>query len=297
MTTLTRRSFHTTVGLALLGTVFRPSLGHAEILPAVETQNQAQLQRTRSQRMARAPIFMKLGVEKSRHMEMLQTAADEFRTVLAALRNGSPDGTLLAQTEPRVLEAIDTVEQIWGLMAPSVDEILASGEVTDTALSPIIDNNAVLLFTSNNVVEQMLSFVARADGGAARYAAAINVAGLQRTTAQQLAKEVGKIALDISPEASRGSLREQVLLFDQSLDAITEGVPELGIIAPPRDVALRITNVRSLWSGFRSKMTDVANGAKADLGLVFTIASQADTLTSGMNDVVLAYEELASAGA
>jgi len=200
---------------ALAGLSGLPGRARADqaLAMAVMTQNQAQLQRTRVKQMSRGAVYMLIGIETSRHHDMIRAAHDAFVAVNAGLRSGNPSREILAQSDPRVIGALETVEQIWEQIRLPVEEIVASGTATDEAVRTITAHDTTLLFGANNVVEQML--LANADAGVSGpYAGAINVAGRQRTTAQQLAVKLGKISLGIDAEASRRVLGELILLYE-----------------------------------------------------------------------------------
>ncbi|MGF1445366.1 MAG: type IV pili methyl-accepting chemotaxis transducer N-terminal domain-containing protein, partial [Pikeienuella sp.] len=100
----TRRSFlgcAAAAGALLAGAPAQAAPTAAEARRAI---NLAGRQRMLSQRMARATFYTRLGVEPSRHLEMLTAASALFDTTLAGLRDGSEDLGLATEESPRVLE-------------------------------------------------------------------------------------------------------------------------------------------------------------------------------------------------
>jgi len=73
-------------------------------------------------------------------------------------------------------------------------------------------------------------------------------------------------------------------------------MPALGITTPPPSVALLLTEARSLWSSFGPQLKEVVAGGDVAQGLMITKASQADRMTEAMDNVVLAYADLAAKG-
>ncbi|MGF1447202.1 MAG: type IV pili methyl-accepting chemotaxis transducer N-terminal domain-containing protein, partial [Pikeienuella sp.] len=231
----------------------------------------------------------RLGVEPSRHLEMLTAASALFDTTLAGLRDGSEDLGLATEESPRVLEGISGVEDVWAVMQPATQEIADAGAVTDAAFETIAASNVALLFTSDNVVDQLVSVHGTRTGNQG-LAAAINIAGRQRMLSQKMAKEAGLIALGISPDSNRRNLRDSALLFDQSLTVLIDGEQRLGIPAAPDFIRIKLLEVRSIWGGYGAIMDGIIAGGPVDKLAQISIAAQADPLLVTMNEAVGLYE-------
>lgn len=295
---MTYRQKFTRRGALVLGTTAVASLAlttkptWAEPTPAEVRRaiNLSGRQRMLSQRMARAACFLRLGLEPSRHLEMLEKAVGLFDVTLAGLRDGSEELGLVTETNVRVLEGIDGVEEIWAALEPAARSIAQSGEADGTEFDTVARGNALLLFTSDNVVDQLVLVYGGSTVGQGS-AVSINVAGRQRMLSQKMAKEAGLIGLGMSPDKNRRSLKDSVLLFDQSLTALIEGLPDLAIPAPPDHIRLKLLEVRNIWGEYGEIMQQIVEGGEVGQLELYAIASQADPLLVTMNEAVTLYQD------
>ncbi|MGF1501264.1 MAG: type IV pili methyl-accepting chemotaxis transducer N-terminal domain-containing protein [Paracoccaceae bacterium] len=286
---LTRRVFlgGAAVGAAaLLGPRATAAPSEAEARRAI---NLAGRQRMLSQRMARATFFTRLGIEPSRHLEMVAAASALFDETLAGLENGSDPLGLATEASPRMLEGIAGVKDVWEVMQPATVEIAETGAVSDASFETIAANNVSLLFTSDNVVDQLVSVHGTRTGNQG-LAAAINIAGRQRMLSQKMAKEAALIGLGLGVTENPRNLRDSALLFDQSLTVLIEGEDRLGIPAAPDFIRIKLLEVRSIWGGYGEIMQGIVAGAEVDRLAQISIAAQADPLLVTMNEAVGLYE-------
>ena len=89
------------------------------------------------------------------------------------------------------------------------------------------------------------------------YAAAINIAGLQRMLSQRIGKSYCQVGLKIDTDSSRQQLYDAIALFDDNLSLLEE-------YANNEAVQSALKNVRDLWTPVKATATDpiTLEGAK-----------------------------------
>lgn len=256
--------------------------------------NLAGRQRMLSQRMTMAALFAKLNVEQTRHFEMLDASCKLFDTTLVGLRAGSAELELPEERNQLVLESLSAVDSLWETFGPTVEATAAARTVSDDALETMATLNTSLLFTADNVVKRLVSEYGN-DTIDLGLAIAVNVSGRQRMLSQKMAKEAGMIALGIETEDNRRILGDTAQLFDSSLEALLNGLPDVMLPTPPDHIRLKLLEVRSVWSDYGSIMRRIADGGEVGTAQLFSVAAQTDPILSTMNDAVKLYEKHAAA--
>lgn len=298
--TISRRGFGAGLtamaGAAAIGSI--PSLAAAAgegFASVVHRVGLAEEQAVITQRIPMCAGFVKLNVEPSRFIANMDEAKTKFDKVLIGMRHGDPELDLVAEESGEVLEALSAVEAVWPTMRDAVNDIVESGFVDDAHYDTIARSNSALLFMSENVEKRLIS-VYGGDVEKLSILIAVELAGRQEMLTQKMAKEVTKIALGFKPDENRRILTETIILYENSLQALIGGVPELTLPAPPEHIRLALLEEKSRWSDLGPIVRGIANGDEPDILALYSIASQEEALLEAAKHIEHMYEEMGAAG-
>lgn len=296
--TLSRREFG--IGLSLFaGSALlsaSPALAAGsggEVGSIVHRIGLAEEQAVLTQRIPMCAGFIKLNVEPSRFTANIEEAANRFDQVLAGLRSGDSELGLAAEESGEVLESLSAVEAVWPSMRGAVDNILASGFVDDADFDTLAKSNSALLFMCENVEKRLLSV----HGGSMDTLAlliAVELAARQEMLTQKMAKEVTNIALSFKADENRKILTQTIILYENSLQALIGGVPELTLPRPPEHIRLALLEEKSRWSDLGPILRGIANGDEVGLLELYSIASQEEALQEAAKHIEHMYEQMGS---
>ncbi|MEM9760498.1 MAG: type IV pili methyl-accepting chemotaxis transducer N-terminal domain-containing protein [Pseudomonadota bacterium] len=284
-----RYSIATTTALAGATTAFA-SVGGAidSAADAKRKINIAGRQRMLTQRMAKAACFAFLGVEREMHVEQAKSAHDLFDRSLRGLRFGDPDLGLKTERNSRVQEGLGVVNGLWFSYGGAVETAISRASRED--VDAVIEQNLPILKEMNRAV----SYTEQAYGGnevPLHIAIAINIAGRQRMLTQKMSKEASMLAIGYAPDDTKAMLAKTIALFDNSLQALREGMALVGI-QPPKtpEVKRKLAGVAELWGDLKPVMDRVVAADTVDDAALEHVAAQNNPLLVAMNEAVFLYE-------
>jgi len=234
-------------------------------------------QRMLSQYMAKAVCFVRLGIDVKSQTGDLLLAHHLFETTLNDLRSGSTVQEMLAESDSRILDALDVVNRHW----------LEYGQaVTAIDLDKVVALNPEVLRTTNEAVT-LFQAKYSATGVAPEIAAAINIAGRQRMLTQKSSKEFCLIALSRDVEANRVSLVATVNLLEKSMRGLRDGDDSLGLKpAAVSELVDAIDIGERSWAPLREIFLRVGNGATPTAEEVNSISRLNVGVMNSMNNLV-----------
>ncbi|MEO9824545.1 MAG: type IV pili methyl-accepting chemotaxis transducer N-terminal domain-containing protein [Paracoccaceae bacterium] len=298
--TLTRRKFGLGIS-ALAGATAVGALpafaesGGSELNQILHRVGLAEEQAVLTQRIPMCAGFIMLNVEPSRFITNINDAKDRFEQVLTGFRSGDDELNLQAESNGEVLEALSAVEAVWPTMRSAVENIVANGFVDDADYDVLARSNSALLFMSENVEKRLVSVYGSSANELALFIA-VELAARQEMLTQKMAKEVTKIALGFKPEENRKILTQTIILYENSLQALIGGVPELTLPRPPEHIRLALLEEKSRWSDLGPIVRGIANGEEAGILELYSIASQEEALLEAAQHIEHMYEEMGVAG-
>ena len=121
-------------------------------------------------------------------------------------------------------------------------------------------------------------------------ATVLNFAVRQRALAYRMTREMCELATGTANEETQKKLAESVNLFQQTLIALRDGFPEVGINPPPSD-AVRDSLVATfdLWQAKRSIFDKALSGQTPSSDDVNAAAELTSQLSVGMNNTITLY--------
>ena len=252
-------------------------------------------QRMLSQRIAKAACFATRFPGQGDSAKEMQEARALFVSSMKALRSGSAEIGLAAETDAEVLPALNIAAELADqydsslvAFASAPPEKLGTGK-----LETIYDMSLPLLTALNDVVDQLQA--KHEDGRIVRLglAQAINVSGRQRMFSQKMSKELCMIALGHRVQGTRAHLAGTVALFEASHQTLKQGLTGLNLIEKDSSaISAQLSVIERHWQKLGEIFRRVAGGgdpSEADLG---TVASDNTMLLVELNRAVEMYESI-----
>ena len=255
-------------------------------------------QRMLTQKMSKEIALIALNQDVAKNIENLTQTTQLFDKTLKGLKDGSAELGLPATESKRILRQLGKVESIWGDSYPVVQQIIASGQVSQEQLSLIAKQNLPLLKQMNKAVG-LYEKDAKKSGleAAPGLAATINLAGKQRMLTQKMSKEFFLIALGHEVEENKLNLLETYGLFDRTLKGLADGDETLGLPGTPQPhIRAQLKVVNDLWKNFKPLVSKGANYKTQAItqAQVNQLASLNLPLLKEMNKAVGLYEKEAA---
>lgn len=191
---------------------------------------------TLTQQVAAASCALTSRVDVEEAHDVLQYATETFDKYIVALREGDEELHILSPEENRkLLHDIDALSEEWQSIHGAVDSVLANG--FDVESSHIIDDhNLQMLELATILVSDVKGVYARPFEVAYSDAMLIKFVGRQRMYTQKMAKDACEIWSDYHAEEGRADLIETMVIFENTMLALLNGMPEVGIPPAPNDV-------------------------------------------------------------
>jgi hypothetical protein len=243
-----------------------------------------------SQRVVAAGCYVQAGIDTDATSAMLTSAAEEFRTITAALEFGDADlGIYGEEADPKIRATLKRLRAIWAPMAVTVDKVLA-GTATHEELTDMALQSEPLLEMAKSLVAAVTAEHSMGAALVMRDALAIDIAGRQRMLSQRISKDVCLLATGIDTEHSLADLAQTANLFDTAINALRGGMPSVGLMAPTDEHVIADLKVALAdWKIVQSKVSDVLAGNPVDDQRLSEMFALANTLTADMNQVVIDY--------
>lgn len=217
-----------------------------------------------SQQISAAACNAKVGMDATAAREELKAARSDFRLILDGLANGAPAlGIPTEETSPRVLRSLASVEEIWA----EVDQALetASQSQDGDAMTQVIRlSQEPLLDVTSILASDVLNGYSSPFEMTQRDALSLNFAGRQRMLGYQMSRSICGILGGLEDFGTPETLDEYASLFDISLMALKDGMPEAGVQPPPSDlVESMLTEASTQWSSVKPIVETAVDAGKA----------------------------------
>lgn len=244
-----------------------------------------------SQTIGSAACRIKAGIGSDAAREELQAARTDFNTILDGLEHGGP--ALGIPTEERysvVRRSIGKVRAVWSEMDAASETLVSGIGDTSAAAGQIGEANLALLDATGILASDISGKYSNPHELTQSDAMSLHFAGRQRMLGFRMAKEVCGIATGQGAFGAADDLQGTVGLFDVSLRALREGMPNAGINPPPTDVIQsELDTIGGRWTANVQALRAVAGNATPDQSTVVTVAELSSDLTRDMSNVVTLY--------
>lgn len=184
--------------------------------------------KTLGQEIAAAACNIGADFDTDAAREELKIARSDFRKILAALEFGDELlGIPTAESQKKTLGAIERIKVVWQPLDLASDTLLFNGD-TAAAAQMIAEQNLALLDATDVLAAQLAGQYSDPEQLAQIDAMAIGIAGRQRMFSQQLKKEACELNSSVSGITDPSSFQNTVEVFERSLVALRDGLPEAG---------------------------------------------------------------------
>lgn len=252
---------------------------------------------TLSQRIIGSACNLNSGVTVRESQAILQISADQFSRINDALLYGNRSfGILGEETRARTLRVMEDLDTAWSPLLETARATPVNANENDRIQS-LAEQSEPLLETANILVAEITGQYA--DPVALLHADAllIDLAGRQRMLAARMSKDVCLIASGITVDAAKADLAESSVLFGDTLTALRNGMPHVGVRPPPTErIAEGLQYVVEEWDAIqpflaRATAGEVLDGAERQR-VYFAFLG----IESRMNNVVTAYDKNSKLG-
>lgn len=236
-------------------------VGYDIISDGAERIRHAGQLRTLTQQVAAASCSLTSDIDVEEAHDILAHATAEFDTIIVALRVGDETlGIMGPETNRRTLHDLDEVEQEWMSIHTAIENVLADGHDVDSA-HIIDDHNLRLLDLTTQLASDITGQYAHPYEISAADALLIEFAGRQRMLTQKMAKDACEIWTGYHADEAVVDLKETIEIFENSLFALRDGMPAVGIRPAPNDVILAdLESLISRWDVISENTQTLVDG-------------------------------------
>ncbi|WP_341368025.1 type IV pili methyl-accepting chemotaxis transducer N-terminal domain-containing protein [Yoonia sp. BS5-3] len=252
---------------------------------------------TLSQRIIASACNLNSGISVRESQAVLQVSADQFSVINDALLYGNARmGILGEETRSRTLQVIEELDNAW---EPLLDEARATPVAgNDNArIQSLAEQSEPLLETANILVAEITGQYA--DPVALLHADAllIDLAGRQRMLAARMSKDICLIASGIAVDAAKADLAESSALFGDTLAALRNGMPSVGVRPPPsQKIEDGLQFVVEEWENIQPFLARAAAGETLNEAERQRVFFAFLGIEARMNNVVVSYDQNSKLG-
>lgn len=282
-------------GLAMTGGAFAQNF--ATDVGSSERINLAGQLGTLSQRIIASACNLNAGIAVAESKAVLDISAFQFNRISDALLYGNRGfGILGEESRPRTLQVIGDLNAVWG---PVLEQAVATEvAVNDTAhVAGIADQSEAILSTANILVSEITGQYA--DPVALLHADAllIDLAGRQRMLAERMSKDVCLISSGINVAQAQDDLRKTSKLFDDTLNALRNGLDSVGVRPPPtQKIEDGLNYVVKEWQNLQPALNAALSGSDLDEDMRSQVFNAFLGMEARMNNVVVLYDRNSKLG-
>ncbi|MEL6681825.1 MAG: type IV pili methyl-accepting chemotaxis transducer N-terminal domain-containing protein, partial [Pseudomonadota bacterium] len=241
---------------------------HADLHAVADLQENAEQRinfsgklRMLSQRIPAAACHLSEGIDVEGSTELLAAATAEFEKILTALELGDADLDIYQpERNARTLVDIGTLRSRWEPMRVAAEAVV-NNRATAEEMDYIAQENLAVLAAAQRLVEQLVRQYSNPNAMTFASLMLIDISGRQRMLTQKMSKESCMLEAGHDTMELREDLKTTMLVFDNSLTALRDGMLDVGISPPPtRQIATGLDGVASDWQNVQPYLTDILDG-------------------------------------
>ncbi|WP_208353490.1 type IV pili methyl-accepting chemotaxis transducer N-terminal domain-containing protein [Pseudaestuariivita rosea] len=250
--------------------------------------NIAGSQRMLTQRMAKSFCYASIGVDTNQNIEILRGAQDLYQRSHMGFREGDENLNLFVERNQLIINQWKEIDSNWRQLARVYNTKLNQGNVADADTGTVVDMTTELLKMNNDMATQMTTYYSKKIGQAGVGGAIlIDLYGRQRMLSQKMSKELCLVAKGYDVEGSRTQLQDTLGIFDASLNAFINGLPEAGIPpAPSAEIKAQLELAKGHWDKVSAIANTVAQGGSVDQNALVAFSQTMDVFLVEMNKAV-----------
>lgn len=251
--------------------------------------NLAGRQRMLTQKMSKEILLIAWNIDVNKNKEELKKSADIFDHTLNGLINSDKELGLALMVDQLIIDRLGNVKSLWGDFRIVVDEIVASGQTSESIIKTVSNMNRMLFDECDEVVTMYEIEAAQVIG---REAHVINLAGKERMLTQKMAKEFLLITLNVDADENKFRMERTGYFFERTLNGLIKGDKYLDL--PPttnKTIVQQLSKVQSLWNDFKHSICTAVNIGKWSQDSIRKIADLDLSLLAEMDKAVGMYVE------
>ncbi len=231
----------------------------------IERIESAEALRTYTQAVAAAACFLHNDVATERSAALMVNARAGFDRHLDALLNGNPDMGIIGGEERRkTIVKLEDIRDEWAIFAGSVDTLLAKPD-DKAAITSIKAGNMPLFEKTDILVSEIEGQYSNPAELIQADAILLEIVGRQAMLTQKIAKNACKIWSGNDTQEVRDALSGSMQIYEASLGALLNGLPEMGIRpAPTPEIRESLTQLQKDWADVRWKFDAILEGQSMD---------------------------------
>jgi hypothetical protein len=247
-----------------------------------------------SQRISAAACNYAAGVGPEKSLEIFKAGKAEFRQILDALVKGNEAiGIIGPESRRKTLEEIKKVEALWQPFEAALDGIAAGTDV-EANVAYIAANNEALLQEANLLTSEVSGEYSNPAEMTQAEAMQIDIAARQRMLTQKIAKEVCGVANGNAALGDVEKLAKTIEMYEVSLNALRDGLPEAGIgAAPTPEIKDLLDRSWEDWTVAKAEIQKVTGPGSVDTATQAKIFELLDQKLAEMIEISKLYTEFA----
>ncbi|MEO1025520.1 MAG: type IV pili methyl-accepting chemotaxis transducer N-terminal domain-containing protein [Pseudomonadota bacterium] len=230
---------------------------------SIERNSSAEKLRTYSQEVAAASCFLYNDIDPALSAELVLEARVGFDRHLSALLNGDDTlGIIGGERRRKTIAKLESIQKDWTKLAVSIDALLENPK-DDAAIAAIKAANLPLFGKTDILVSELEGQYSDPAVLMQVDVIMLEIVGRQAMMTQKIAKNACKIWTGNDQQQIKDDLAKSMDIYEASLNALLNGMPELGIRpAPTREIETKLTTVLTAWKGVRPKFETLLAGAE-----------------------------------
>ncbi|MBM7067984.1 type IV pili methyl-accepting chemotaxis transducer N-terminal domain-containing protein [Actibacterium sp. 188UL27-1] len=243
-----------------------------------------------SQRVAASACMLKANQNPDISRGLMAGSASEVDRILDALEFGSARLKIVgAETRKKTLQTIHSFRDQWSPVRAAITDILENG-VSDTQMATIENANITLLETATLLVSEISGQYSDPAELLQVDAIMVDISGRQRMRTQKMLKEACEIWNGTSDQITQEDFLETMDLFDVSLNALRDGMPDAGVSpAPTPKIREKLDGIWSEWQEIKAVLNKVPEAGELPADVKTALYLQMNNALIETNDVVSLY--------
>ncbi len=233
-------------------------------------------QRMLAQRIVKATCLSAAQVNFASNFQEIREAHEDFKIRHYAMLNGSSTENIPRTTSDVILGNLSTVGRVFQGFSPIVDRVTQTGNIDQIELVSLNDQSLFLVGSLNETIQQISTVYAESlSSQNLGLTLTLDIAARQTMLSQQLVKEMCLMHL-LGNQS--GNIQSSMDLFDASLNALIDGFPAAGVIAPPtQEIRNKLIEVKNIWTTLKpiAEKSAAGNVPDRDSLYMFSLAMEA----------------------
>ena len=270
---------------------------YIEDIGAQERINFSGKLRMLSQRIPSAACHLVEGTQTDKASAILAGATAEFEKILNALEFGDPDLKIKGEEQRRkTLVKMHDLREKWAPVKAAA-LAMADGDVSEGNLDVILSDNMGVLGAAKLLVSELVGQYSDPTAMLQADSLLIDIAGRQRMLTQKMSKETCMLASHHAKPDTVEQLQGTMQMFEVSLMALRNGLPEAGIKAAPNaEIEGGLDVVIADWNKVKPTLETLIGGTDISAEEEATKFVSLNTMLFNMNQVVGMYTEATKLG-